>query len=86
MSIRFPLRIDIYSEVCYDDIERFISQNADLEPISSVYRELKYQSEWARYLVARFQPDEVRKLGGRLRQGRDPYRGIAGVEVSHWRH
>ncbi len=57
MSIRFPLRIDIYSEVCYDDIECFISQNADLEPIWSVYRELKYQGERARYLVARFQPD-----------------------------
>jgi len=68
MSIRFPLRIDIYSEVCYDDIECFISQNADLEPIWSAYWELKYQSERARYLVARFQPDEVRKLGGRLRQ------------------
>jgi hypothetical protein len=78
MSIRFPLRIDIYSEVCYDDIERFISQNADLEPIWSVYRELKYQSEWARYLVARFQPDEVRKLGGRLRQVETHIEGLLG--------
>ena len=48
--------------------ERFISQSADLKPIWSVYRELKYQSERARYLVARFQPDEVRNLGGKLRQ------------------
>jgi len=68
MSIRFPLRIDIYSEVCYDDIKRFISQSADLKPIWSAYRELKYQSERARYLVARFQPDEVRKLEGKLRR------------------
>ena len=48
--------------------ERFISQSADLKPIWSVYRELKYQSERARYLAARFQPDEVRKLEGKLRQ------------------
>lgn len=68
MSIRFPLRIDIYSEVCYDDIERFISQNADLKPIWSLYQELKYQSERARYLVARFQPDQVKKLEGKLRR------------------
>jgi hypothetical protein len=39
------------------------------KPIWSVYRELKYQSERARYLVARFQPDEVRKLAGKLRRG-----------------
>jgi hypothetical protein len=48
--------------------ERFISQNVDLKPIWSAYRELKYQSERARYLVARFQPDEVKKLEGKLRQ------------------
>jgi hypothetical protein len=48
--------------------ERFISQNADLKSIWSVYRELKYQSERARYLAVRFQPDEVRKLEGKLRQ------------------
>ena len=48
--------------------ERFISQSADLKPIWSVYRELKYQSERARYLVARLQPDEVRNLEGKLRQ------------------
>jgi hypothetical protein len=78
MSIRFPLRIDIYSEVCYDDIERFISQNADLKSIWSAYRELKYQSERARYLVVRSQPDEVRKLGGKLRQVETHIEGLLG--------
>ena len=58
--------------------ERFISQSADLKPIWSVYRELKYQSERARYLMARFQPDEVRKLGGKLRQVETHIEGLLG--------
>jgi hypothetical protein len=70
------IRIDIYSEVCYDDIKRFISQSADLRPIWSAYRELKYQSERARYLVAHFQPDEVRKLEGKLGQVETHIQGL----------
>jgi hypothetical protein len=58
--------------------ERFISQSADLKPIWSAYRELKYQSERARYLVARFQPDEVRKLEGKLRQVETHIEGLLG--------
>ena len=77
MSIRFPLRIDIYAEVCYDDIERFISQKrgpqAHLVSLSGA--EI---SERARYLVARFQPDEVRKLAGKLRQVETHIGGLLG--------
>ena len=58
--------------------ERFISQSADLKPIWSVYRELKYQSGRARYLVARFQPDEVKKLEGQLRQVETHIQGLLG--------
>jgi hypothetical protein len=58
--------------------ERFISQSADLKPIWSVYRELKYQSERARYLVARFQPDEVRKMEEKLRQVEAHIQGLLG--------
>jgi len=48
------------------------------KPIWLAYRELKYQSERARYLVARFQPDEVRKLAGKLRRVETHIGGLLG--------
>ena len=54
------------------------SPRAWTKPIWSIYRELKYQSERARYLVARFQPDEVKKLEGKLRQVETHIEGLLG--------